>query len=172
MSPQLCGFRSPEPNWRIQTRRVRMRILIQKSEASKRRGAAKPGRERELGKELLRLRNEWNWYRSCRERRAVYGFLDSVYRFSRTVPEPRREKRIGRAFPANPILRMIRRAAGGQVDMRTASKWSRVIRRALREKTAEESLEAFVLKRGGINACAATARGQRLKRKQPLVCYQ
>ena len=43
----------------------------------------------------------------------------------------------------------------GKVDKRTRSKWSRVLRCAAEYKTNAESLAAFVLRKGGINKCAA-----------------
>jgi hypothetical protein len=43
----------------------------------------------------------------------------------------------------------------GQVDKRTRSKWSRVLRYAVEYKPSSEQLAAFIQRKGGINACAA-----------------
>ena len=42
----------------------------------------------------------------------------------------------------------------GNVDKRTRSKWSRVLRYAAEHKTSAEPLAAFVQRKGGINECA------------------
>jgi hypothetical protein len=45
--------------------------------------------------------------------------------------------------------------ATAEVDKRTRSKWSRVLRYAAEYKTNAEPLAAFVRRKGGINECAA-----------------
>ena len=42
-----------------------------------------------------------------------------------------------------------------KVDKRTRSKWSRVLRYSAEYKSHNESLATFVLRKGGINKCAA-----------------
>ncbi len=42
-----------------------------------------------------------------------------------------------------------------KVDYRMRSKWSRALRYAAKYKRLEESLSAFIKRKGGINKCAA-----------------
>ena len=43
----------------------------------------------------------------------------------------------------------------GEVDERTRSKWSRVLRYATEFKDLKEPLRDFIRRKGGLNACAA-----------------
>jgi hypothetical protein len=56
----------------------------------------------------------------------------------------------------DPFAAMIRCTADPvKTDKRTRSKWSRVMRYAAAYKPESERLDHFIIRKGGINACAA-----------------
>src|SRR5579872_3977802 len=69
----------------------------------------------ERGHDLLRLRQEWSWYRSTRERKAIYQFLECLFSFVQkhlgpnTRPETNALPAIARG--RNPILAAIKAAS-------------------------------------------------------------
>lgn len=69
----------------------------------------------------------------------------------------------------DPVGGIMRSASGGQLDGRTAAKWSRAVRFALAHKPTSEPLETFARRNGGINSCALARRkkkGGRPNREQ------
>ena len=60
-----------------------------------------------------------------------------------------------RALDGEPFAAVIRcTAEPAKVDKRTRSKWSRVLRYALRYKSHSEPLDQFIKRKGRINGCA------------------
>jgi len=122
--------------------------------------------------DMPRLQEAWARYRKCRDRNAVYDFLDAVFRVCTRWQLNRTAKAGDTSQPVrctDPVAGIMRSASGGQLDRRTAAKWSRAVRFALASKTTSEPLETFVLRNGGINSCALARRktmGRRPKREQ------
>jgi hypothetical protein len=119
-----------------------------------------------LRQDLLRVRNAWEESQASRKRDAIYRYLTAVFdlvswwtaegcalergnkglRFRRICPFDREE----------PFAAIIRCTADlAKVDKRTRSKWSRMLRYALRYKSHSEPLDRFIKRKGGINACAS-----------------
>ena len=112
------------------------------------------------------MRLAWEGCQSCRDRNAIYGYLTAVFDLvmwwaaeNRAISRARWTLRLqGADLPTNdePFAAVILCTSDpGKVDKRTQSKWSRVLRYAAEYKTNAESLAAFVLRKGGINKCAA-----------------
>jgi len=114
-----------------------------------------------------RLARAWARYQRCRDRNAIYDLLDNVLRVCarwNLAMSATADAASQLSYFADPVAEIMRSASGQQLDRRTAAKWSRALRFALARKPAEEPLEAFVLRHGGINNCALARRkesGQR-----------
>src|ERR1700689_2113520 len=119
-----------------------------------------------LRQDLERVRNAWHECQANRDRNAIYGYLSAVYGLiawwtaeGREIDRARRALRLQRlkvsdwedAFAA--IIRCT--ADPAKADKRTRSKWSRVMRYAVACKPDSETLDQFVRRKGGINACLA-----------------
>ena len=115
---------------------------------------------------LLRLQNEWETVQASRDRDAIYGYLAAVFETVMVwAKEGKAVKRAHRALhlrgyssvrEPEPFAAMILCTADrDKVDDRTRSKWSRVLRFAVKYKDPDEPLPDFVVRRGGINRCAA-----------------
>jgi hypothetical protein len=118
-----------------------------------------------LRQDLDRLRGAWDDCQASRDRNAIYRYLSSVYGLvavwaaeGREVDRARRALRLQRLDVSDredPFAAIIRCTAdAAKADKRTRSKWSRVMRYAAVYKSKSEPLDQFVIRKGGINACA------------------
>jgi hypothetical protein len=118
-----------------------------------------------LQQDLLRVQNAWEDSQATRDRNAIYGYLSAV--FDLVTWWKAEHHAVGRAHRAlwlqgadspttnEPFAAIIRCTSDpGNVDKRTRSKWSRVLRYALKYKSHSEPLERFIKRNRGINACA------------------
>jgi hypothetical protein len=119
-----------------------------------------------LRQDLLRVRNAWDESQTRRERDAIYTYLAAVFELvawwtaeGRAVERAQKALRLNNIRPSDhdePFAAVIRCTADpGKVDKRTRSKWSRVLRYALANKSHSEALDKFIKRKGGINACAS-----------------
>jgi hypothetical protein len=115
---------------------------------------------------LLRLQNEWEAVQASRYRGAIYQYLAAV--FETVMVWAKEGKAVNRAHWAlrlrghqsvrkpEPFAAVILCTANpDKVDDRTRSKWSRALRYAAEYKELDEPLRDFIVRRGGINKCAA-----------------
>jgi len=111
--------------------------------------------------DLARAAEAWHRYQSTHSRDGVYGFLDTVYRIGRRWNAENRVAeycRLALKLHQAPAPMYAKAYAvlifcAGQVEAKTRSKWSRVLRVAEAENAT--SIQAFVKDRGGINQVAA-----------------
>ena len=119
-----------------------------------------------LRQDLLRVRNAWENCQASRERNAIYGYLTAVFNLvawwtaeHRALERAHKALRLHRMCPFDdeePFAAIIRCTADpAKVDKRTRSKWSRMLRYALRYKSHSGPLGQFIKRKGGINACAS-----------------
>jgi hypothetical protein len=119
-----------------------------------------------LRQALHRVRNAWHDCQVSRDRDAIYGFLTAVFDLvawwaaeNRAVERARKALRLRNIDPSDhdePFAAVIRCTADpANVDKRTRSKWSRVLRYALEIKSHSEPLDKFIKGEGGINNCAS-----------------
>jgi hypothetical protein len=119
-----------------------------------------------LRQDLERLRAVWADCQANRDRNAIYGYLTAVYGLvawwtaeGREVDRASRALRLQRLEVSDredPFAAIIRCTADpAKADKRTRSKRSRVMRYAAAYKVVSEPLDAFIQRKGGINACAA-----------------
>jgi hypothetical protein len=119
-----------------------------------------------LREDLRRVRNDWDDCQASRDRNAIYGYLSAVFDLVAwwaaedcALARARKALRLQNIWPSDhdePFAAIIRCTSDpGKVDKRTRSKWSRVLRYALKCKSHSEPLERFIKRKGGINACAA-----------------
>jgi hypothetical protein len=124
-----------------------------------------------LRQDLQRVRNTWADCQATRERNAIYAYLNAVYGLvawwtaeGRGVDRARRALclcRLEVSEREDPFAAVIRCTADpAKADKRTRSKWSRLMRCAAAYKSDSESLDQFVRRKGGINACAARPQGR------------
>jgi hypothetical protein len=116
---------------------------------------------------LARLKDEFEDYQACRDRDAIYRYLNAVFELvtlwnheRRAVDYARRALSAPRRHPvpniADPFAAIIACTSDPKkVDYRTRSKWSRVLRYAAEYYDSDESLTEFIKRKGGINRCAA-----------------
>jgi hypothetical protein len=118
-----------------------------------------------LRQDLERLRGIWEDCQASRDRNAIYAYLSAVYGLvawwtaeGREIDRARRALRLQRLKVSDredPFAAIIRCTADpAKADKRTRSKWSRVMRYASAYKPDSEPLERFIMRKGGINACA------------------
>ena len=118
-----------------------------------------------LRQDLLRVRNAWEECQASRKRDAIYTYLTAVFDLvawwvaeDRALEHAHKALRLQRICPFDgeePFAAIIRCTADPtKVDKRTRSKWSRMLRYALRYKSHSEPLDQFVKRKGGINKCA------------------
>ena len=90
------------------------------------------------------------------DRRVQFGVV--VETEKRAVERARKALRLQNISPSDhdePFAAVIRCTSDpAKVDKRTRSKWSRVLRYALRYKSHSERLEQFIKRKGRINKCA------------------
>jgi hypothetical protein len=119
-----------------------------------------------LRQDLLRVRNAWDECQASRERDAIYSYLISVFDLvawwaaeNCALARARKALPLQNIWPSDhdePFAAIIRCTSDpAKVDKRTRSKWSRVLRYALKRKSHSEPLERFIKRKGGINKCAA-----------------
>jgi hypothetical protein len=134
-----------------------------------------------LRQDLLRVRNAWEECQSNRNRDAIYSYLTAVFslvewwetdrRSHQRASKALRLRNIDLSDHDEPFAAIIRCTSdAGKVDKRTRSKWSRVLRYALRYKDHSEPLDQFIKRKGGINECASWF-AQRLGRRQEDVTF-
>ena len=115
---------------------------------------------------LFRLQNEWETVQASHDRDAIYGYLVAV--FELVLWWNQEGKAVNRAHRALHLLGyssvrepepfaavILCTADRDQVDERTRSKWSRVLRYAAEHKDLDEPLRDFIKRKGGINKCSA-----------------
>jgi hypothetical protein len=118
-----------------------------------------------LRQDLTRVRVAWKECQATRDRNAIYGYLGAVFDLvmwwavnDRAVSRARwalQQQRLDSPTSDEPFAAVILATADREnVDMRTRSKWSRMMRYAAEYKTNAEPLATFVLRKGGINKCA------------------
>lgn len=117
--------------------------------------------------DLERLKDAWKDYQSSRDRNGIYRYLTPVFKlvswwqhYGIAEMYARRAMclKAGRSVDhvPEPFAAMILcTAESSKVDYRMRSKWSRVLRYAVKYKRREETLASFVKRKGGINRCAA-----------------
>jgi hypothetical protein len=131
-----------------------------------------------LRQDLDRVRHAWAECQCCRQRDAIYGYLTAVYDLvTWWAAEGRDVERARRALRSrlldvpereDPFAAIIRCTADpARVDMRTRSKWSRVMRYATAIKDQAEPFQRFVKRKGGINRCVC--RCARLLKRQTTI---
>jgi hypothetical protein len=119
-----------------------------------------------LRQDLQRVRTAWDDCQATRDRNAIYAYLRAVYGLvtwwtaeERAIDRARRALRLSRLAVSereDPFAAIIRCTADPEkADKRTRSKWSRVMRYVVLNKSDSEPLDEFVRRKGGINACAA-----------------
>jgi hypothetical protein len=119
-----------------------------------------------LLQDLLRLRTAWEECQASRKRDAIYSYLTAVFDLvswwtaeGRALERAYKALRLQRICPFDgeePFAAVIRCTADpAKVDKRTRSKWSRVLRYALRYNFNSEPLDQFIKRKGGINNCAS-----------------
>ena len=116
---------------------------------------------------LQRLEGEWETCQSTRDRDGIYGYLTAVFELvavwkheGTAVDYARwalwlRGHRSAVVFPEPFAAVIFCTADRKKVDYRTRSKWSRVLRYAAEYKDLDETLAAYIKRKGGINKCAA-----------------
>ena len=118
-----------------------------------------------LRQDLLRVRNAWEECQASRKRDAIYTYLTAVFDLvawwaaeNRALERAHKALRLRRICPfdGEESFAAIIRCIGDptKVDKRTRSKWSRVLRYALRYKSHFERPEQFIKRKGRINKCA------------------
>ena len=118
-----------------------------------------------LRQDLLRVRNAWEECQASRDRDAIYTYLTAVFDLvawwaaeNRALDRAYKALRLQSICPFDreePFAAIIRCTGDPtKVDKRTRSKWSRVLRYALRYKSHSERLEQFIKRKGRINKCA------------------
>src|ERR1700730_15709541 len=118
-----------------------------------------------LKQDLLRLQIAWDDCQASRARDAIYGYLSAVFDLVAwwtaehlALERAHKALRLQRMCPFDdeePFGAIIRCTADpAKVDKRTRSKWSRMLRYALRYKSHSERLEQFIKRKGRINKCA------------------
>ena len=118
-----------------------------------------------LKQDLLRLQIAWDDCQASRARDAIYGYLSAVFDLVAwwtaehlALERAHKALRLQRMCPfegEEPFAAVIRCTADpAKVDKRTRSKWSRMLRYALRYKSHSEPLDRFIKRKGRINKCA------------------
>jgi hypothetical protein len=132
-----------------------------------------------LKQDLLRVQNAWDESQARRDRDAIYTYLTVVFELvawwtaeNRAPERAQKALRLRHMIPfdnEDPFAAIIRCTADpAKVDKRTRSKWARVLRRALEQKTPSEPLVRFIKRKGGINECAAKFAGHLRRSRQSL----
>ena len=115
---------------------------------------------------LERLRDEWDDYRSARDRDGIYCYLSAVFELVSWWSHERKAKEYAKQALrlqrpqapkiADPFAAIIFCTTDAEkVDFKTRSKWTRLLRYAHVFKDPGETLIDFVRRRGGINKVTA-----------------
>jgi hypothetical protein len=142
------------------------RLTLRTSKVLDREPATIPFSTEALQANLLRLQNEWEAVQVSRRRDAIFQYLTAV--FDLVMVWAKEGKAVKRAYRAlrlqghnsvrevEPFAAVILCTSNpDKVDGRARSKWSRVSRYAAEYKDLDEPLRDFIVRRGGINRCAA-----------------
>jgi hypothetical protein len=143
-----------------------MHFFVSASPPDHPRGDRIPYSSAALRQDLERVRLTWEDCQSSRNRNAIYAYLSAVYGLvawwaaeGREIDRARRAlclRRLKVSDREAPFAAVIRCTADPtNADKRTRNKWSRVLRYAEAYKPETEPLDAFIQRKGGINACAA-----------------
>ena len=115
-----------------------------------------------LKQDLLRLQTAWDECQASRDRDAIYGYLTAVFELvvwwtaeNRAFERAHQALRLRHITPFDHAAVIRCTADPAKVDKRTRSKWSRMLRYALRYKSHTGPLDQFIKRKGGINACAS-----------------
>jgi hypothetical protein len=116
--------------------------------------------------DLDRVHERWLSFQASKDRDSVYKFLKAVFELvqwwsvesqatkrARIALEEMGIKVPEEVEPFTAVI--IATAYPDNVDRRTVSKWSRVLRYAAKFKRQTEGLTDFIKRRGGLNACAS-----------------
>jgi hypothetical protein len=118
-----------------------------------------------LREDLCRVQGAWDDCQASRDRDAIYTYLAAVFDLvawwnaeGRALERAQKALRLNNIRPSDhdePFAAVIRCTADpAKVDKRTRSKWSRILRYALANKSHSEPLKQFIKRKGGINRCA------------------
>jgi hypothetical protein len=118
-----------------------------------------------LRQDLSRVRAAWEHCQATRDRNAIYGYLTAVFDLvswwaatDRAISRARWAMRLQNADASRCeeafAAIIVCTSDPGEVDKRTRSKWSRVLRYSAEYKPYSEPLASFIRRRGGINKCA------------------
>jgi hypothetical protein len=138
-----------------------------------------PYTDQALRQDLLRLQNAWEDAQGSRDRDAIYIYLAAVFDLVAwwaaedcAIERADNALRLRRIIPTDhdePFAAIIRCTSDpSKVDKRTRSKWARVLKQALGQKTPSEPLVRFIKRKGGINECAAKFAGRLRRSRQSL----
>ena len=120
-------------------------------------------KEEHLRQRVVEVCNAWDEFQGSRRRDAVYGYLRAVFLLVKRYRGRRQTKKLlrrafkfaGLAFECNADpFSVVIRCTSEDLDAKTLSKWSRVLRYAAKFKKPRMPLHMFIKNRGGINACA------------------
>ena len=124
-----------------------------------------------LLRDLKILKSLWAEVQRTRGRFAIYPFLEGIFELVTMSQRKGRSRRLGkkvaklspsRLKTSDPFAAVIHCVVPvGRIDSRTRSKWSRALTYAQQHKMSSQSLQTFMLRHGGINACAARYRQRR-----------
>ena len=128
--------------------------------------ASSPGgavREHKTTKALKRVSRAWGESQRCRKRDAIYRYLDRVFvlvkkyrqrgRISHLICKSQQFAGLPKNKQADVYTTVIRATTHDEIDHRAVSKYARALRYCRKHK-GDQSLEAFIKSRSGINACA------------------
>ena len=120
--------------------------------------------EARLRRRLEKVRDAWKQFQASRGRDAVYGYLEEVSAIVEHYKARGKTDRLLRhAFKfaglpfdknAEAFAAIIRCTCEGEVDSKTASKWSRALRYLAYCEVPSAQLKAFMKEAGGVNPCA------------------
>ncbi len=117
-------------------------------------------------RQFEQARRAWLQYQATRQRDAVYGYLETVFKVVRrwtmlghtricslhALRTTRNSRAIRTRDPFSIVILCTSDAR--VVDAKTRSKWSRCLRHANRFKPNDQSLTSYIQAQGGINNCA------------------
>jgi hypothetical protein len=115
--------------------------------------------------DLDELKRAWCKLQKCRERDGIYKFLTEVFELvSWWLSDPKVKIRafikLDREWTRSADVELFARAIiiaaePVELDKRTVSKWSRVLRLAYEFKPRDLSLKRYIKRHGGLNQCAS-----------------
>lgn len=121
--------------------------------------------DKALEADIAPLGDAWSLSQTSRDRDAIYPYLSAVFELVEWWTAKGHSSQYalralacrGISVPAatDPFAAVIAASVHPKVlDKRLISKWSRALRFTATFKRPKESLSAFIIRRGGINACA------------------